>query len=99
MLSFIKSCQNLYGKKSPFCVYEDLGSGKIDLSKLPREGFAQVVGGEADQNSSYKIQDLFENYCSSYSESQLNGERIKKEMQQFLRKDKIVEIENSTKIK
>ena len=98
-LAFIKACENLYNRFTPFSVYEDLGEGKIDLSKLPKTGFAEVHGGEATQNSSYDLESLFENYCSDYAEEPLDEEKIKLEMQKFQRKEKIVKIETTNGVK
>jgi hypothetical protein len=95
MLGFVKACQNLYNKQTPFTVYESFGEGRIDLSKLPKEGFAEVIGGEVDQHSSYNLVDLFENYCGKYASNALDEDKIRNEMQKFLRKDKIVEIEKN----
>jgi len=95
MLAFLKSCENIYGRRSPFSVYEDLGHGKIDLSKLPKEGMAYIRGGDATQNGSYDMNSLWENYCGEYSEDALDQKKIQLEMEKFMRKEKLEKIEKS----
>ena len=95
MLAFLKACENIYGKRSPFNIYEDLGEGKIDLSKLPKEGMAFLTGGEATQNGSYNMESLWENYCGEYAEEELDQKKIQLEIEKFKRKEKLVKIEKN----
>jgi hypothetical protein len=93
-LAFIRACEIVDSFNSPFEVYKVIAEeGRIDLSKLPKEGFAELIGGEVDQNSSYDLESLFENYCSDYSEEPFDPQKVKLEMQRFLRKDKLIELE------
>jgi hypothetical protein len=100
-LEFIKACENLYPNDCPFNIYEDLGEGgtTIDLSKLPKEGLAEVIGGDTDQNSSYSLDNLFENYCGEYASEYLDEvfdeKKIRLEMEKFMRKEKLDKIEKS----
>ena len=97
MLNFIKACEKIYGEFSlPFTIYENFGKGRIDLSKLPKKGFAELRGGECDQHSSYNLESLFENYCGDYYNNEpLDRNKIELEMEKFQRKEKIVEIEKN----
>lgn len=95
MLAFLKACENIYGNRTPFRVFEDLGEGKIDLSKLPKEGTAYVTGGESTQNNSYNMESLLENYCGEYAEDQLDQKKIELEMEKFMRKEKLIKIEEN----
>ena len=98
-LAFIKACESLYGCNSPFSIYEDYGEGRIDLSKLPKEGFAEVIGGEMDQNSSYDLDALFANYCGEYAcedlDEAFDENKVRLEMEKYMRKEKLDKIEKS----
>lgn len=79
-LKFIKAVETLY-KKTPFRVYKNIAfEGKNDLSKLPKEGTAELICGDAEQSSSYNINRLFENYTSEWLDNNFDQETIKNEM-------------------
>ena len=96
-LAFIKACEKLEKLgHSCFSLYDTFlygeGENTVDLSKLPKSGTAVLIGGDQAQGSSDGLNDLFENYCNN---NELVDEKIRKEMQKYLRAKKLKNLKTS----